>query len=48
MSGSSELSLTSQMDVYSYAILCVEILGMGRLPWPFIDDEAVRHLVLGE
>ena len=48
MSGSSQLSLTPQMDVYSYAILCVEIVGMGRLPWPLMDDEAVRHFVLGQ
>jgi len=48
MSGSSQLSLTPQMDVYSYAILCVEIVGMGRLPWPLMDDEAVRRFVLGQ
>jgi abelson tyrosine-protein kinase 1 len=46
MSGSSPFSLTPQMDVYSYAILCIEILGMGRLPWPLMSDENVRHFVL--
>lgn len=34
------------MDVYAFAICCVEILTMGNLPWPLLDDEAVRHLVL--
>ncbi|KAG6877905.1 hypothetical protein C0993_002387 [Termitomyces sp. T159_Od127] len=48
MSGESQLALTSQMDVYAYAILCVEIVAMGKLPWPLADDEAVRHFVLRE
>ena len=34
------------MDVYAFAICCVEILNKGALPWPLQDDEAVRHLVL--
>ncbi|KAG6894992.1 hypothetical protein C0993_010344, partial [Termitomyces sp. T159_Od127] len=46
MSGESQLALTPQMDVYAYAILCVEIVAMGKLPWPLADDEAVRHFVL--
>ncbi|RDB18261.1 Dual specificity protein kinase splA [Hypsizygus marmoreus] len=48
MSGQSQLSLTPEMDVYSYAISCIEILTMGRMPWPLMDDEAVRHFVLKE
>ncbi|KAJ7249861.1 hypothetical protein C8J57DRAFT_1437777 [Mycena rebaudengoi] len=44
MLGSSEL--TPEMDVYSYAICCIEILSMGRLPWPLMSDEAVRNFVL--
>ncbi|KAF7355415.1 Protein kinase domain-containing protein [Mycena sanguinolenta] len=44
MLGSSDL--TPEMDVYSYAICCVEILSMGRLPWPLMSDEAVRDFVL--
>jgi abelson tyrosine-protein kinase 1 len=44
MLGSSDL--TPEMDVYSYAICCVEILSMGRLPWPLSTDEAVRNFVL--
>ncbi|KAF8211722.1 hypothetical protein K438DRAFT_1807801 [Mycena galopus ATCC 62051] len=44
MLGSSDL--TPEMDVYSYAMCCVEILSMGRLPWALQSDEAVRDLVL--
>ncbi|KAJ7141695.1 hypothetical protein C8R43DRAFT_586859 [Mycena crocata] len=44
MLGSSEL--TPEMDVYSYAICCIEILQMGRVPWPLMTDEAVRNFVL--
>ncbi len=39
--------MTREIDVYAYAITCVEILAKGGLPWPLQDDEAVRHLVLG-
>ncbi|KAJ6608484.1 hypothetical protein B0H10DRAFT_1815704, partial [Mycena sp. CBHHK59/15] len=46
MLGSTEL--TPEMDVYSYAICCVEILSMGRLPWPLMSDEAVRNFVLND
>ena len=38
--------LTTEMDVYAFAISCIEILSMGRMPWPLMDDESVRHLVL--
>ena len=38
--------LTQEMDVYAFAICCWEILTMGDLPWPFMDDYAVRHSVL--
>ena len=38
--------LTQEMDVYAFAICCVEILNMGALPWPLMDDNAVRHFVL--
>jgi serine/threonine protein kinase len=34
------------MDVYAFAICCIEILTKGGLPWPLLDDDAVRHLVL--
>ncbi|KAG6827855.1 hypothetical protein H0H92_010245 [Tricholoma furcatifolium] len=40
MSGETQLALTAAMDVYAFAILCVEILAMGRMPWPLLDDEA--------
>jgi len=38
--------LTPKMDVYAFAICCVEVLTMGALPWPLTDDDAVRHFVL--
>ena len=39
-------ALTPEMDVYAFAICCVEILTTGALPWPLMDDNAVRHFVL--
>ena len=47
MQGQSQ-QLTAQIDVWAFAITCVEILGMGRLPWPLSDDEDVRRIVLCE
>lgn len=44
MAGLSQL--TTEMDVYAFAISCVEILSMGRMPWPLMDDDAVRHFVM--
>lgn len=41
-------ALTPEMDVYAFAICCVEILTKGALPWPLMDDDAVRHFVLSE
>ena len=38
---------TQEMDIYAFSICCVEILTMGALPWPLMDDDAIRHLVLG-
>ncbi|KAI0364174.1 hypothetical protein BV20DRAFT_956762 [Pilatotrama ljubarskyi] len=46
MAGQSQL--TQQVDVYAFAITCVEILTKGALPWPMADDDAVRHFVLRE
>ena len=45
MTGSNSKFL-APMDVYAFAICCVEILDKGRLPWPLLDDDAVRRLVL--
>jgi len=39
---------TKAADVYAFAMCCVEILGMGDLPWGTLDDRAIRELVLGE
>ncbi|KDQ23602.1 hypothetical protein PLEOSDRAFT_1078986 [Pleurotus ostreatus PC15] len=44
MQGASQLS--PEMDVYSFAITCIEILNMGRLPWPLMNDETVTFYVL--
>ncbi|EPQ50917.1 hypothetical protein GLOTRDRAFT_66644 [Gloeophyllum trabeum ATCC 11539] len=44
MAGGSQL--TQEMDVYAFAICCIEILGHGRLPWALADDDSVRHFVL--
>ena len=41
-------TLTTEIDVYAFAISCGEILSMGALPWSFVDDDTVRHLVLSE
>ncbi|KAN0141526.1 Protein kinase-like domain containing protein [Lactarius tabidus] len=41
-------ALTQEMDVYAFAICCWEILMMGSLPWPFLDDDSVRHSILNE
>ena len=38
--------LTQQVDVYAFAITCVELLTKGKLPWPMADDDAVRYFVL--
>ncbi|KIJ12984.1 hypothetical protein PAXINDRAFT_100924 [Paxillus involutus ATCC 200175] len=38
--------LTNAVDTYAFAICCVEILGMGNLPWATLDDGAVASLVL--
>ncbi|KAJ3501789.1 hypothetical protein NLJ89_g9182 [Agrocybe chaxingu] len=46
LDGSSYV-LTSPIDIFAYAIVCVEVLTMGELPWGhMITDEEVRHNVL--
>ncbi|KAF9069993.1 hypothetical protein BDP27DRAFT_1362916 [Rhodocollybia butyracea] len=44
MAGSSQL--TVEMDVYAFAICCTEVLSLGRMPWPFYDDDQVRNQIL--
>ena len=39
-------TLTQATDVYAFAILCIEVLAMGEVPWCLDDDESVRHFVL--
>jgi abelson tyrosine-protein kinase 1 len=43
-----QIQLTNEVDIYAFAICCVEILTMGGLPWPRVDDQAVRRFVLRE
>ena len=43
---SGESTLTPEADVYAFAIVCVEILTNGELPWAMLDDQAVQQLVL--
>ncbi|KAH8112737.1 hypothetical protein DFH11DRAFT_1606815 [Phellopilus nigrolimitatus] len=46
--GFSSGRLTYQVDIYAFAIVCVEIFAEGVLPWNMIDDESYRRLVLEE
>ena len=39
---------TNAADVYAFAMCCVEILGMGDIPWETLDDRVICELVLGE
>lgn len=45
MSGQNP-EMTPAVDVWAFAITCSEILTMGRVPWPLMDDVAVRYFVL--
>jgi abelson tyrosine-protein kinase 1 len=45
MSGHTN-KLSVEVDVYAFAIVCVEILTKGALPWNMMDDGTVRHFVL--
>lgn len=38
--------LTPEVDVYAFAMTCIEILSMGRVPWSLVGDDSVRHFVL--
>jgi abelson tyrosine-protein kinase 1 len=38
----------ASMDVYAFAMCSVEILNKGNLPWPLLNDDAVRRIVLSE
>ncbi|KAH7882518.1 hypothetical protein F5I97DRAFT_1982693, partial [Phlebopus sp. FC_14] len=43
-----ENRLTTAVDVYAFAVCCVEILGMGDPPWMILEDSVVAALVLDE
>ncbi|KAF5376728.1 hypothetical protein D9615_007804 [Tricholomella constricta] len=40
--------LTKKIDIYAFAMCCIEVLTMGSIPWPAMNDEAVRQHVLDE
>ncbi len=46
--GASSGQLTRQTDIYAFAIVCVEVLTHGALPWPQMDDDTLRHVVLSK
>ena len=37
---------TRQVEVCAFATTCVELLTMGKLPWPMADDDATSYFVL--
>ena len=39
--------LTQWTDVFAFAIVCIEVLSMGELPWGTLNDEDVRSALLG-
>ena len=42
-----EVEMTKETDVYAFAIACVEIVNLGKLPWGImLEDEAIRQRVL--
>lgn len=45
--GGNNNFLTQEMDIYAFAICCVEILDKGAMPWQHQDDDAVVRFVLG-
>ena len=45
--GQTMARLTAPIDVYAFAIVCVEIFTEGALPWPPTDDDTIRRMVLG-
>ncbi|KAI0338659.1 hypothetical protein BDW22DRAFT_693644 [Trametopsis cervina] len=46
MSGISDL--TPQIDIYAFAITCVELLSKGNVPWFLASGDTVRHFVLDQ
>ncbi|KAF6756188.1 TKL/TKL-ccin protein kinase [Ephemerocybe angulata] len=42
-----EVEMTKETDVYAFAICCVEIVNLGKVPWGImLEDEAIRQRVL--
>ena len=40
--------MSPEVDVYAFAIVCIEILTNGDLPWSMLDDQVIQQLVLRE
>ena len=47
MMGGHHNRLTQEMDIYAFAICCVEILDKGIMPWQHHDDFAIVRFVTG-
>jgi hypothetical protein len=47
MMGGHHNHLTQEMDIYAFAICCVEILDKGIVPWQHHDDFAIVRFVTG-
>ncbi|KIY72595.1 hypothetical protein CYLTODRAFT_486241 [Cylindrobasidium torrendii FP15055 ss-10] len=43
-----ESMMTPEADVYAFAMCCVEILSMGKVPWAMMDDASVRWAVTSD
>jgi len=39
--------LREPMDVYAFAVCCIEIITNGASPWLWFNNETIRSLVLG-
>ncbi|KIM89615.1 hypothetical protein PILCRDRAFT_812439 [Piloderma croceum F 1598] len=48
MMGGHHNRLTQEMDIYAFAICCVEILDKGTMPWQHHDDFAIVRFVTEE
>lgn len=44
----SEVGLTAAIDVYAYAITCIEILSMGNIPWGSAEDSSLAYRIIGK
>jgi serine/threonine protein kinase len=40
--------LTTAVDVYAFAITCIEIMSMGGVPWGSMEDSILCHRIVGK